>query len=206
MELEQRNQPIFSLPEDLLNLEQSDLLNCFQVLDFFKNPYPYSGLQKLHLAFNDALVFPQLLDTLNYKVREWITGWTQSPSIPNLIKIRSSNLVLYSDISKSCVRQEGLSWGTESLYGCCSARVSWQCHAKNSILKSDKQSDVFALQQSDPVSLTKHPSPLKTKGSHYFKHDSKWTNISKLTNARWPFPRESELMVYKVKTPWVGGL
>lgn len=35
MELEQRNQPIFSLPEDLLNLEQSDLLNCFQVLDFF---------------------------------------------------------------------------------------------------------------------------------------------------------------------------
>lgn len=36
MELKQLSQPIFSLPEDLLNLEHSDLLNCLQVLDFFK--------------------------------------------------------------------------------------------------------------------------------------------------------------------------
>lgn len=36
MGLEQLSQPTFSLPEDLLNLEQSDLLNCLQVLDFFK--------------------------------------------------------------------------------------------------------------------------------------------------------------------------
>lgn len=58
MGLKQLSQPIFSLPEDLLNLEHSDLLNCLQVLDFLKNLYPYPGLQKLHLAFNDALVSP----------------------------------------------------------------------------------------------------------------------------------------------------
>lgn len=58
MGLKQLSQPIFSLPEDLLNLEHSDLLNCLQVLDFFLNLYPYPGLQTLCLAFNDALVFP----------------------------------------------------------------------------------------------------------------------------------------------------
>lgn len=45
MGLKQLSQPIFSLPEDLLNLEHSDLLNCLQVLDFFKNLYPYQDFR-----------------------------------------------------------------------------------------------------------------------------------------------------------------